>query len=89
MSNPAWGRQPQQHDRLRGQREFVRILAEAGPMRDGLTIEHAAYQYWILATPEIQHILVWEQGWSHDRYEAWLYMSLETSLLPKALALMS
>ena len=59
------GRQTQQHDRLRGQRD------------------------WILATPEIQHILVVEQGWSHDRYEAWLYMSLETSLLPKALALMS
>jgi len=48
------GRQTQQHDRLRGQREFVRILAEAGPLREVLTIEDAAYQYWILATPEIQ-----------------------------------
>jgi len=77
-------RAQQQRDRLRGQREFVRILAEAGPLRDGLDREDAAYQYWILASPELQHILVSEQGWSHDRYEAWLFMSLETSLLPPA-----
>lgn len=72
----------QQALRLRGQTEFVRVLTEAGPLRDGLSIEEGGYHYWILATPELQHILVVEQGWSHDRYEEWLRTSLAAVLLP-------
>ena len=72
----------QQEFRLRAQTEFVRVLAEAGPLRDGLSIEEGGYHYWILATPELQHILVAEQGWSHDRYEEWLRTSLAAVLLP-------
>ena len=75
-------RQQQQALRLRGQTEFVRVLSEAGPLRDGLSIEEGGYHYWILATPELQHILVVEQGWSHDRYEEWLRTSLAAVLLP-------
>jgi len=72
----------QQAFRLKAQTEFVRVVAEAGPLRPGLTVKEGGYQYWILATPELQHILVTEQGWSHDRYEAWLRTSLEAVLLP-------
>ncbi len=72
----------QQEFRLRGQTEFVRVLAAAGPPRNGMSIEEGGYHYWILATPELQHILVVEQGWSHDRYEEWLRLSLEAVLLP-------
>ncbi len=72
----------QQAFRLRAQTEFVRVLADAGPLRDGLTIKDGGYQYWLLATPELQHILVQEQGWSHDRYESWLRGTLEAVLLP-------
>jgi AcrR family transcriptional regulator len=75
-------RRAQQQMRLRAQIEFVRILAEAGPLRDRLSIEEGGYQYWILATPELQHILVVEQGWSNDRYEAWLSAALAATLLP-------
>jgi AcrR family transcriptional regulator len=75
-------RRRHQRDRLLGQREFVRLLAQAGPLRNGLTLDDAAYEYWIMATPEIHHILVSEQGWSNDRYEAWLRRSLEALLLP-------
>ena len=71
----------QQAFRLKAQTEFVRVLAEAGPLRGGLTTREAGYHYWILASPEIQHILVIEQGWSHDRYEAWLRTSLAALLL--------
>lgn len=72
----------QQAYRLKAQTDFVRVVAEAGPLRPGLTLKEGGYQYWILATPEIQHILVTEQGWSHDRYEDWLRRSLEALLLP-------
>lgn len=72
----------QQAYRLKAQIEFVRVVAEAGPLRPGLTLKEAGYQYWILATPEIQHILVTEQGWSQDRYESWLRATLEAVLLP-------
>ena len=72
----------QQAFRLKAQTEFVRVVAEAGPLRPGLTLKEGGYQYWILATPELQHILVNEQGWSHDRYEAWLKNALEALLLP-------
>jgi hypothetical protein len=47
-----------------------------------MSVEDGGYQYWILATPELQHILVVEQGWSHDRYESWLGTSLAATLLP-------
>jgi len=72
----------QQAFRLKAQTEFVRVVAEAGPLRPGLTLKEGGYQYWILATPEIQHILVTEQAWSHDRYESWLRSCLEAVLLP-------
>jgi AcrR family transcriptional regulator len=72
----------QQAFRLRAQIEFVRVLSEAGPLRNGLTVRQGGYHYWILATPELQHILVQEQGWSDDRYEAWLRDALEAVLLP-------
>ena len=75
----------QQASRLRGQTEFVRLLAQAGPLRQGVSLKDAAYHYWILASPEIQHILVQEQGWSNDSYEAWLLEALEALLLPAKL----
>jgi len=71
----------QQAFRLKAQTEFVRVVAEAGPLRPGLTIREGGYQYWILASPEIQYILVSEQGWSQDHYETWLRNSLEALLL--------
>ena len=60
----------------------VRVLAEAGPLRNAMSAKEGGIHYWLLATPELQHILVAEQGWSHDRYEAWLREALEAVLLP-------
>lgn len=73
----------QQALRLRAQTEFVRALAEAGPLRDGLTVEEGGVHYWILAAPELQHVLVAEQGWSFDQYEDWLRTVLDLTLLPR------
>lgn len=71
-----------QEERLAAQTEFVRLVAAAGPLRDGLTVEEGGERYWILASPELHHILTAERGWSQDRYESWLAAALTAQLLP-------
>ena len=71
-----------QEERLAAQTEFVRLVAAAGPLRDGLTVEEGGERYWILASPELHHILTTERGWSQDRYEAWLAEALTAQLVP-------
>jgi hypothetical protein len=73
-----------QEQRLTGQTEFVRMLADAGPLRAGLSIKEAGELYWIMASPELHHILTAERGWSNDQYETWLYQGLLAQLLPPA-----
>ena len=75
-------RQTHQEQRLQGQTEFVRILAAAGPLRKGLTIESAADTYWVLVSPDVYNTLTIERGWSADRYETWLLDALIAQLLP-------
>lgn len=71
-----------QEQRLVVQTEYAHLLAEAGPLREDLTVEAAGERYWIQASPELHHILTTERGWSQDRYEAWLYDALSVQLLP-------
>jgi AcrR family transcriptional regulator len=71
-----------QEQRLAVQTEFVRILAAAGPLRQGLTVEKAGEIYWTLASPEVHHLLTTERGWSKDQYETWLRDALAAQLLP-------
>ena len=62
--------------------EYARLLAEAGPLREDLTVEAAGERYWILSSPEVHHILTTERAWSLDQYEDWLSDALATQLLP-------
>jgi hypothetical protein len=71
-----------QEQRLDVQTEYARLLAEVGPLREGLTIDGTGECYLILASPELHHILTTERGWSRDRYEAWLHDALTAQLLP-------
>ena len=71
-----------QEQRLVVQTEFARLLAAVGPLRADLTVEEAGERYWILASPELHHILTTERSWSQDQYEAWLRDTLATQLLP-------
>jgi AcrR family transcriptional regulator len=71
-----------QNQRLTGQIEFVKILAEVGTLHPGLNIEEAGEIFWIIASPELHHILTVEHGWTNDQYESWLFQSLEAQLLP-------
>lgn len=71
-----------QEQRLVVQTEYARLLAAVGPLREGLTVEEAGERYWILASPELHHILTTERGWSQDQYETWLHNVLAAQLLP-------
>lgn len=77
-------RREHEERRLATQTEFVRLLAAAGPLREGLTVEDGGERYWILASPELHHTLTVERGWPQDRYEAWLADALAAQLLPCA-----
>ena len=51
-----------QEQRLEVQTEYARLLTEVGQLREGLTIDGAGESYWILASPELHHILTTERG---------------------------
>ncbi len=72
----------QQEQRLVGQTEFVRILAEVGALRADMSVEKAGEMYWLMASPELHTLLTREHGWTGEQYESWLFQSLELQLLP-------
>ena len=70
-----------QAERLGGSREFVRILAGKGPLRDGLDLNEAGDAVWAHIDASLFHRLVVERGWSRERFEAWFTRSLTDYLL--------
>lgn len=57
------------------------ILESGGRLRPGLKPDDAIDIVWTLSGPENYIELVFERGWTPDRYEAWLGDSLRTLLL--------
>ena len=68
--------------RQKGQRVFIDLLMENGPLRDGLTPEAATDSYNALANPKTYALLVHEFGRSPEYFEQWLADSLERLILP-------
>ena len=69
----------QRHD---GQRRITRSLARASALRPGLRERDAADIIHALASPEVYGLLVFDRGWSGERYEQWLTSILIDQLLP-------
>jgi AcrR family transcriptional regulator len=67
--------------RHEGQRRIARSLARSGALRPGLRERDAADIVHALASPEVYGLLVFERGWSGDRYETWLRSILIDQLL--------
>ncbi|MGH7723493.1 MAG: TetR/AcrR family transcriptional regulator [Candidatus Dormibacteria bacterium] len=67
----------------RRQREtpLIDALVGRGHLRAGLTPAHAGDVFWALTGPELYRLLVLQQGWPADAYEAWLADLLVVSLL--------
>src|ERR1700742_118320 len=59
----------QRHD---GQRRIARSLARSGALRPGLRERDAADIIYALASPEFYGLLVFDRGWSGERYGKWL-----------------
>jgi AcrR family transcriptional regulator len=68
--------------RHEGQRRIARTLARSGALQPGLGERDAADIIHALASPEVYGLLVFDRGWSGERYEKWLRSILIGQLLP-------
>jgi AcrR family transcriptional regulator len=68
--------------RHEGQRRVARALARSGALQPGLRERDAADVIHALASPEVYGLLVFDRGWSCERYEKWLTSILIDQLLP-------
>jgi AcrR family transcriptional regulator len=68
--------------RQEGQQRIARSLARSGALRPGLRERDAADIIHALASPEVYGLLVFDRGWSGERYEKWLGSILTDQLLP-------
>ena len=67
--------------RQAGQRRISRSLARSGALQPGMRERDAADVIHALASPEVYGLLVFDRGWSSERYEKWLTAILITQLL--------
>jgi AcrR family transcriptional regulator len=63
-------------------RRLAAELAEAGGLRDDLSIDDAADFIWATNSPELYILMTTERGWSPERYEEWLADLWSRYLLP-------
>jgi AcrR family transcriptional regulator len=69
-------------ERHEGQKRIARSLARSGALRPALRERDAADIIHALASPEVYGLLVFDRGWSSERYEKWLGSILNDQLLP-------
>ena len=67
--------------RQEGQRRIARSLARSGALRPGLRERDVADVIYALASPEVYGLLVFDRGWSAERYEKWVNTILIDQLL--------
>jgi TetR/AcrR family transcriptional regulator, regulator of autoinduction and epiphytic fitness len=67
--------------RQQGQQRIARSLARSHALRSGLRERDAADIIHALASPEVYGLLVFDRGWSGERYEKWLTAILADQLL--------
>jgi AcrR family transcriptional regulator len=67
--------------RQEGQQRIARSLARAKALRAGVRERDAADLIHALASPEVYGLLVFDRGWSDERYEQWLGAILVEQLL--------
>lgn len=67
--------------RHEGQRRIARTVARSGDLRPRLRERDAGDIIHALASPEVYGLLVFDRGWSGERYEKWLSSILTDQLL--------
>ncbi len=68
--------------RLGNYGQAARLLAQRGGLRPGLGEDEAAAVIFTIGHPDAYRFLVAEQGWSVDRWAAWVRETLCAALLP-------
>jgi AcrR family transcriptional regulator len=58
-------------------------LSGNGPLKDAMTVDHAAAIIWTLTSSEVYAMLTRDWRWTDDEYRRWLADTLETTLLPR------
>lgn len=61
-----------QNQFLQNQTMVAESLAAKRALREGLDVAEAAEVIWVLNHPSVYFLLVYERGWSEERYEHWL-----------------
>ncbi|HEY7859020.1 MAG TPA: helix-turn-helix domain-containing protein [Candidatus Nanopelagicales bacterium] len=56
-------------------------IAANGDLADGLTVGDAADIIWTMTSPEVHQLLREYSGWDVEKYQRWLQITLEQSLL--------
>jgi AcrR family transcriptional regulator len=69
------------HQRHEGQRRIARSLARSGALKPGLRERDAGDIIHALASPEVYGLLVFDRGWSGERYETWVHTILVDQLI--------
>jgi len=70
-----------QEYRFKNLETFAVRLAELKALRPGLTVEDASRTLWAIASPEVRRMLLAVEGWTPERYRAWLEQTLAAALL--------
>jgi AcrR family transcriptional regulator len=69
-------------ERLRRMTSNARHLADAGHLRDNITVERAGEVLWTYSSPELYELLVLSRGWQAERYGAFVAEAITAALLP-------
>lgn len=73
--------QVMQNEFLENQALVAASLAAKGALRADLDVHQAAEMLWTLNHPSMYHLLVYERGWTEERYEEWLADAFVRQLL--------
>jgi TetR/AcrR family transcriptional regulator, regulator of autoinduction and epiphytic fitness len=72
-----------QRTRFDQQKALMALMAELGPLSGGPGDASAVETFWLLASPELHHLLRVDHKWSAERYERWLADMVESLIVPK------
>ena len=67
--------------RLMGMTDLARNLADAGHLREGITVDDARDVLWTYSSPEVYELLVVGRGWTTERYAEFLATGTIAALL--------
>lgn len=76
--------QQREHLRYQGEKGMIDSLRDAGALRSGLSHKMARDIFWMLTGGDVYRMLVRERGWSPQKYQDWLAVTLVQSLLTPA-----